>query len=175
MVPDSPDNCWPIQLLFTANTTVYLWNHCILQSIPLLCHDLMMNCLICPRNCLVVTLELTQLLHYVACRAAAPVCFFVSNCAEPTNCERNLSAPVAVYYVECDEWKRRLFFVNSLAEKSQDIQYSNNKKNMSCVISFVQQQLCIYEEKKTVSSAFVILCNVGSRSFGWSATSSKNL
>ena len=55
-------------------------------------------------------LELTQLPHYVAGRAGAPVCFFLSNRAEPTNCERKLSAPVVVYYGnEWDEWKRPLF------------------------------------------------------------------
>ena len=113
-----------------ANTTAFHCQHYarfikslyFIQSIRLLCHDLMMNCLLCPRNCQVVTLELTQLPHYVACRAGAePVCFFVSNRAEPTNCEHNLSAPVAVYY----GWTRRVeettfFFVNSLAEKSQE-------------------------------------------------------
>ena len=77
---------------------------CILESIPLLYHDLMTSWLLCPQNCKVVMLEITQICqiyftqlpHYVACTASAPVCFFVSCRAEPTNCERNLSAPVVV-------------------------------------------------------------------------------
>ena len=68
----------------------------------------------------VVTLELTQLPHYVASRAGAPVCFFVSNRAEPTNCERNLSTPVVVYYGWMGRVEETTFFVNSLAEKSQE-------------------------------------------------------
>ena len=104
-------------------------------------------------------------LQDVACTAGAPVCFSVSSYrAEPTNCERKLSAPVVVM-VELDEWKRRLFLLNSLAEKAKQapsmqatvlcclaafLKHINNKENMSCVISFVQQQLCIYMKKKTV-------------------------
>ena len=35
----------------------------------------------------------------VACTAGASVCFFISYRAEPTNCERNLSAPVVIMSV----------------------------------------------------------------------------
>ena len=57
-----------------------------------------------------------------------------------------------------------IFKIATVTSIIEELQYINNKKNTSCVISFVQKQLCIYEEKN--SSAFVILCNVGSRSFG---------
>ena len=41
----------------------------------------------------------THLPQYVACTAGAPVCSFVSNRAEPINCERNsVFALVVVYY-----------------------------------------------------------------------------
>ena len=43
----------------------------------------------------------------------------------------------------------------------EELQYINNKENMSCVISFVQQQLCIYEEKTIVLLLFYAMYGKG--------------
>ena len=64
--------------------------------------------------------------------------FFVDSLAEKTK-------QYAAWLL--DEWKifdnRNL--IGTVTSNVEELQHINNKENISCVISFVQQQLCIYE------------------------------